>query len=140
MGDDTAQNAQSLTETATITVDDVRNARMRLTAAMDGRGFAMQVWACEAIPELRKVVTVARGKPDPRCAYGVGFVIAGRYPLPPLADKDATARAIVAAVNAVRSGRLPPGVPVPDALAPGGGPITVGEQDAMPTKSSRDLP
>ena len=75
-----------------ITLADLRRAKLRCTAIIDGKGFARRTFVSDDIPELTKIVTVIRGAPVKGMRYGSHLFIAGI----PVAN---TVDAVLEAVN-----------------------------------------
>ena len=78
-----------------ITLADLRRAKLRCTAIIDGKGFARRTFVSDDIPELTKIVTVIRGAPVKGMRYGSHLFIAGI----PVAN---TVDAVLEAVNRTR--------------------------------------
>jgi hypothetical protein len=91
-------------ETPLVTGADVLAAKPRLLSVMDGHGFAIHTYASDDLPELQRVETVARGRPNKKVVYGTKYVVAGvTITLPPTRDRAVAAEAIADAINRYRA-------------------------------------
>jgi hypothetical protein len=76
--DDTVTQSAPAPQLPPMTLPDLRRAKLRCTAILDGQGFCRRTYVCDTIPELTKVVTVIRGKAAKGMRYGSHLFVAGQ--------------------------------------------------------------